>query len=95
MGNQNFNGNLEEGIVGLKKLASGFTASGSNVDGVNSDQFTETSKMIQEKFDFSNINLNEDLGATLSILNSIAIILMAIIFKIKLSNKVIVSKPSK
>ena len=45
--------------------------------------------------DFSNINLNEDLGATLSILNSIAIILMAIIFKIKLSNKVIVSKPSK
>ena len=40
-------------------------------------------------------DLNENFGATLSILNSIAIIVMAIILKIKLSNKVIVSKPSK
>jgi len=93
--NQNFNGNLEESIAGLKKIASSFTASGSNVDGVNSDQFTETSEMIQEKFNFSAINLNENLAVTLSILNTIAIIVMAIILKIKLSNKVIVSKPSK
>jgi len=93
--NQNFNGNLEESVAGLKKIASSFTASGSNVDGVNSDQFTETSEMIQEKFNFSAINLNENLAVTLSILNTIAIIVMAIILKIKLSNKVIVSKPSK
>jgi len=64
-----------------------------NLDGVNSDQFTETSEMIQEKFNFSIINLDENLGVTLSILNSIAIILMVIILKIKLSNKVIVPKP--
>ena len=51
--------------------------------------------MIQEKFNFSVINLNENLGVTLSILNSIAIIVMAVILKIKLSNKVLVSKPSK
>ncbi len=66
-----------------------------NLDCVNSDQFTETSEMIQEKFNFSAINLNENLAVTLSILNTIAIIVMAIILKIKLSNKVIVSKPSK
>lgn len=95
LGKQNFNGNLEEGIAGLKKLTNGFIASGSDKDGVNSDQFTETSKMIQEKFAFSNINLNENLGVTLSILNSIAIIVMAIILKIKLSNKVIVPKAPK
>lgn len=95
MGNQNFNGNLDAGLAGLKKLTSHFTASGSDKDGIDSDQFTETSNMIQEKFDFSNINLTEDLGVTLSILNSIAIVALAIIVKIKLSNKVIVSKPSK
>ena len=64
-----------------------------NLDGVNSDQFTETSEMIQEKFNFSIVNLDENLGVTLSILNSIAIILMVIILKIKFSNKVIVPKP--
>lgn len=94
MGNQNFNGNLEEGIAGLKKLTSSFIASGSNLDGTNSDQFTETN-IIQEKFDVLSINLNENLGLTLTILNSIAILVMAIILKIKLSNKVIVSKSSK
>ncbi len=62
---------------------------------MNSDQFDETSEIIQEKFNFSVINLNENLGVTLRILNSIAIIVMAIILKIKLSNKVIVSKHSK
>jgi uncharacterized membrane protein len=93
--NQNFNGKLEESIAGLKKIASSFTASGSNVDGVNSVQFTETSEMIQEKFNFSTFDLNENLAVTLSILNTIAIIVMVIILKIKLSNKVIVSKPSK
>ncbi len=51
--------------------------------------------MIQEEFNFSVINLNENLGVTLSILNSIAIIVMAFILKIKLSNKVLVSKLSK
>jgi len=51
--------------------------------------------MIQEEFNFSVINLNENLGVTLSILNSIAIIVMAFILKIKLSNKIIVSKLSK
>ena len=95
MGNQNFNGNLEEGIAGLKKLTSSFIASGSDKDGVNSPEFTESSNTIQENFDIFNINLNEDLGVTLSILNSIAIIILAIIIKVKLSNKVIVSKPSK
>ncbi len=44
--------------------------------------------MIQEKFNFSVINLNENLSFTLSILNFIAIIVMAIILKIKLSNNV-------
>ena len=95
LANQNFNGNLDAGLASLKKITSPFTASGSEKDGVDSEQFTETSNMIQEKLNFSNIVLTEDFGVTLSILNSIAIIVLAIIVKIKLSNKVIVSKPSK
>ena len=95
MGNHDFNGNLDQGIAGLKKLTSPFTASASEKDGVNSDQFTETSKMIQEKFQIASINFGEDLATTLSILNSIAIVILAIMVKIKLANKVIVSKSSK
>ncbi len=51
--------------------------------------------MIQEEFNFSVINLNENLGVTLSILNTIAIIVMAIILKIKYQTRLIVPKPSK
>ena len=95
MQNQNFNGNLEQGIAGLKKLTATFTASGSGKDGVNSPEFTETSNTIQENFDFSNIKLSDDLAVNLSILNSIAIIILAIMVKVKLANKVIVSKSAK
>ena len=95
LGEQNFNGNLEEGIAGLKKLTSGFTASGSDKDGVDSSEFTGTSNFIQEKFNLANLNFNENFAETLSILNSIAIIILVIVLKIKLSNRVIVPKASK
>lgn len=95
LGNPNFSGNLEEGMTGLKKISSIFTASGSDIDGVNSKEFTDTSNAIHEKFNFSEIKLSENLGVTLSILNSIGIIVLAIMVKMKLSNKVIVSKPPK
>ena len=94
MANQNFNGNLEQGIAGLKKLGS-FTASGSEKDGVESSEFTSTSTFIQEKFNLENFNLNENLAETLSVLNSIAIIILVIVLKIKLSNKVLVPKAKK
>ena len=94
--NENYNGNLEQGVTALKKFSSDFTASGSDSSDTSSDEFSEARKIIQDKFDFSQINLTENLGITLGILNSIAIITMAVIIKIKLSkSKIIVEKPSK
>ena len=95
MGTHNFDGNFQEGIDGLKKLTSSFTASGSEKDGVESSEFTVGSNFIQDKINLANFNLNENFAETLSIMNSIAIIILVIILKIKFSNKILVSKASK